>query len=652
MKLDKRFFILTVLLIALVSITGTVALANVPNEVNAKDFGFNEADSTAALQAAINTGAKKVIVPNMGKPWIVAKTINLVSNQEIFFEPGVEILAKKGAFKGRNDVLFLASNRKNIILRGYGATFKMHKKDYQGPDYERAEWRHTLSIRSCTNVQVLGLTLADSGGDGIYLGTVSGATPYNKDIIIRDVVCDNNHRQGISVISAWNLLIEDSVFKNTSGTPPMAGIDFEPNHAKECLVNIIIRNCVFENNAGSGIDIYSKNLNATSEDISIRVEDCLIKGNQRGIRVAAIFSDGPKGLIEFVNCTIEHTENAGIMILGKSESSAKVVFENCEVKNAALRSEAPIYFDLANTPYAKRQGGVDFIDCIVKHDSAAPFLLLNDRATNLGLYNINGNIEVQSSYPAQMELRTMQLDDFNLTFTTKSLERKTSFMPKLISDTPVVNECMIIRGRANYLIYAKEGETVTIDVACEKIGSNNDSMQLKVMSPKNELIYEGELAAEQEEQIKFLAAQTGIYSISSDANRNAIKVMCNKPLGLETSIGPSNLVSPTGYLYFWLPEGLTSTEIIVEGKGIREQVKAALINSKGQVVEEKDNISGIEPHTFRVNLEQPSEGEVWSLRFAEPGNKYAVLENVLIGFNIEDIPAVSFTPNLIFEIVK
>ena len=57
---------------------------------NAAWWGFNESDSTRALQEAIHSGAEKVIVPYMGRDWIV-KPIHLVSNQEILFEPGVVV---------------------------------------------------------------------------------------------------------------------------------------------------------------------------------------------------------------------------------------------------------------------------------------------------------------------------------------------------------------------------------------------------------------------------------------------------------------------------------------------------------------------------------------------------------------------------------
>ncbi|MBD3291384.1 MAG: hypothetical protein GF393_00560, partial [Armatimonadia bacterium] len=228
------------------------------DEAKASWWGFDETDSTQALQAAIDSGASKVIVEDMGRPWIVTP-LQAASNQEIVFEEGVEILAKRGEFKSRNATLLTVRDVENVTLRGYGATFRMWQEDYDNPDlYEKAEWRHCLSIRGSKNIEVLGLTLRDSGGDGIYLGR-SGET--NNGIHIKDVICDNNYRQGISVITCENLLIEDTIMRNTSGTPPQAGIDFEPNRPDEKLVNVVMRNCLTENNNSTGYTFYLRPLN-------------------------------------------------------------------------------------------------------------------------------------------------------------------------------------------------------------------------------------------------------------------------------------------------------------------------------------------------------------------------------------------------------
>ena len=227
------------------------------NVARAAWWGYDEKDATAALQAAINSGAKKVIVEKMSGPWIVDK-LKLVGNQELFFEPGVVIEAKKGAFHGRADSLFSAwDDVKNLKLIGPGATLKMHRDDYDNPkEYEKAEWRHAINLHGCENVTIEGLTIAESGGDGIYLGAGRNHAPC-QNVTIRDVICDKNYRQGISVITAENLLIENCVLKNTAGTAPAAGIDFEPNKPKERLVNCVMRNCLIEDNEGYGIQYVS-----------------------------------------------------------------------------------------------------------------------------------------------------------------------------------------------------------------------------------------------------------------------------------------------------------------------------------------------------------------------------------------------------------
>ncbi|MFV1967508.1 MAG: hypothetical protein ACC628_18935, partial [Pirellulaceae bacterium] len=170
-------------------------------EAKASWWGFDSEDSTAALQAAINSRVPKLIVDNVGRPWIT-RPLFAVSNQQILFEKGVVVEAKKGEFKGGNDSLLTIREKNNVTLTGPGATLRMHREDYDDPkQYRRAEWRMVLNILSSKNVRVYGLTLALSGGDGIYLGVSKAGVPP-EDIVIKDVICDRNYRQGISVISS------------------------------------------------------------------------------------------------------------------------------------------------------------------------------------------------------------------------------------------------------------------------------------------------------------------------------------------------------------------------------------------------------------------------------------------------------------------
>ena len=374
-------------------------------EANAAWWGFNAEDSTEYLQAAIDSGARKLVVPYMGREWI-ARPLKLRGNLEVVFEPGVVVLAKKDEFKGKGDSLFSASDASDITLRGYGAALRMRKKDYQTEPYQKAEWRMALDLSGCRRICVEGLSLESSGGDGIYLGA-TGNLPYCEDVVIRDVVCHDNHRQGISVIGAVNLLIENCVLSNTDGTAPQAGIDLEPNGPREKLVNVVVRNTRMQNNSGAGILVYLKNLSRESDPVSIRFENCYVKGGKdAGIALGALKDDGPQGAVEFVNCTIEDTQKCGAYVYDKSPGAAVARFVNCKWKNVAtsdpgnpLRVPILIHSFLKKT--SAKLGGVEFTGCYVYDEQDRPALVLRcpDEADIVS--ELKGTICVQNPHGAR-----------------------------------------------------------------------------------------------------------------------------------------------------------------------------------------------------------------------------------------------------------
>ncbi len=378
---------------------------------NAAWWGFDEQDATACLQAAIDSGAPTVIVPYVGTEWIVTP-IRLRSHLELIFEPGVVVLAKKGEYRGKGDSMFTAVNAGDIAIRGYGATLRMRKKDYQQAPYAKAEWRMTLDFMGCRRVRVEGVRLESSGGDGIYLGATE-QLPYCADVVVRDVVCHDHHRQGISVIGAVNLLIENCVLSNTGGTSPQAGIDFEPNRSREKLVNCVVRRCVMAGNRGAGVLVYLKNLSRKSDPVSLRVEDCYIRsGADVGIGVGAVTDDGPQGKIEFVNCTIENTAHGGIFVYDKSSDGARVRFVNCKWRDVGIReggktsrrSGFPLLITLLRPKLTRKNGGIDFVDCVVYDDRDRPVLKAEDEGTKLGVHDLQGRIIVHNPHGARTDL--------------------------------------------------------------------------------------------------------------------------------------------------------------------------------------------------------------------------------------------------------
>lgn len=378
---------------------------------NAAWWGFDPEDATEGLQAAIDSGAKRVVVPNMYADWIV-QPIKLAGNQEIIFEPGTVVTAKRGEYRGRGDSMFTAQDVENLTIRGYGATFRMWKQDYITGlvleqmgwnrwygQYEKAEWRMTLAIRGSKNVNVLGLTLKDSGGDGIYVNG-SKECSFSEDVFLRDITCDNHYRQGISVISAENLKVENCKFSNTWGTPPCSGVDIEPDKSEQRIKNVVFSGCQFIDNAGDGIEIFLAHTTSESDDMTMRFENCYISSKHgTGIRVSKIRDDGPGGSIEFDNCTVESTIGFGIKVQEKSAKGARVIFTNCSVINAARDQQfggewSPISLSLPQTNIVETMGGIDFINCFVEDNRDRPAIEFTQPKSNFPLHDITGKIAV------------------------------------------------------------------------------------------------------------------------------------------------------------------------------------------------------------------------------------------------------------------
>lgn len=388
---------------------------------NAGWWGFDLEDSTDAIQSAIKSGAKIVVVPNVGKEWIV-RPIQLVGNQEFVLEPGVVVVAKRGEFRGKGDCVFQATRCENLKFRGQGAIVRMQKQDYISGlvlkdlgwnrwvgQYDKAEWRMALSLRGCRNVDVTGVTLRDSGGDGIMISGAGKDQP-SENIRIKDVVCDNNYRQGISVTNVDGLRVENCVFKNTWGTPPSAGVDIEPDDPNDRACNIVFRECRFENNYGDGIEVFLSHQNKQSKPNTILFEDCQVIGRGgAGIRVSKIYADGPAGLIEFRNCSVENTDGHGFKVQDKNADRAKVRFVNCTARNVAndrkyASAWTPIWLQNNTPDKTGKFGGIEFVDCFVEDSKDRPTAWMQQDKGKMEVADIHGKITIRSPHGGRLNL--------------------------------------------------------------------------------------------------------------------------------------------------------------------------------------------------------------------------------------------------------
>lgn len=593
-------------------------------EAKASWWGFNAEDATSCLQAAIDSKVPKLTVDNVGKPWIILP-VRLVSDQEIVFEKGVEILAKRGEYKGTNDALFSGRLVKNVTLTGPGATLRMWRDDYGAAPYAKAEWRHCIQFHSSSNIKIMGLTVAESGGDGIYLGTAEKGVA-NKNVLIKDVICDKNYRQGISVISAENLTIENCVLSNTAGTAPMAGIDFEPNNPDERLVNCVMRNCRIENNAGDGIDIYVPPLNAASEPMSLRFENITSTGDNRGFVIVTdnIPEEAVKGAVEMTNCSFTNSKGAGISIGNIPVEGTKLTFRNCTIDNAAPGEglQAPITIT-ARADATEDMGGYDFGRLVIKETKDRRPLAFVDNSGNVKLRDVKGALVVQrDGKQTETVLSNELLGQWFPFITIKKLPRVKlagmTFKP-LMEGTPKQYDLGRFRTRTQgrFLLYATQGDQVTFKAHYGQVGKYGGvTMPVIVTSPSGKEVANVPVPFQGDAPVAFTAPETGLYRVEADAKGNYMQFSENSNRMLLTSEGGSiRMFASTGDLFVYVPAGTTEFGIKLYGEGLGEGIKGAFYGPDGKLIEEKDNIAAA--HQFTVKLPQQSKGEVYKLTLSK-----------------------------------
>jgi hypothetical protein len=249
-----------------------------------------------------------------------------------------------------------------VTIYGPGATLRMWRADYNDSSrYKHSEGRHAIALRGASNVTIAGLlgqplTVTESGGDGTYIAHDMGALPTVNDcvnITIQSVNYVRNYRQGISVIGVRGLSISDTVLSYTAGTPPQAGIDFEPDFAGNELSNIRLSNVTARGNAGRGFQFSLMKVGTTTPPLTAVFEDCAVDGTgMYGFSLSGSSRGGLKangGNISVHRLRVAGTGGAGILVEGKP---AGLALEFVDTKVSNTGGPAPLWIEGKNVPTA------------------------------------------------------------------------------------------------------------------------------------------------------------------------------------------------------------------------------------------------------------------------------------------------------------
>lgn len=183
--------------------------------------------------------------------------LSVPSNTEVIINGTIEMLPNE-----YTNYYIVGLKGENIRLHGNGAIVG-DKHTHKGT---KGEWGMGVNLAKCKNVDIYDLTIRDCWGDCIYIGEESA------DVRINNCTLEHGRRQGISITSAYNVIIENTLITNVGGTAPEYAIDIEPN--KNEIVDTVIINNVKSVNCNGGILAGSGAANSSTKNIYI--SDCYV----------------------------------------------------------------------------------------------------------------------------------------------------------------------------------------------------------------------------------------------------------------------------------------------------------------------------------------------------------------------------------------
>ena len=130
-----------------------------------------------------------------------------------------------------------------------GGTIVGDRRTHKG---RGGEWGYGVFIRNGSKrITISKVRARELWGDGFHVKDA-------EDVAFCAVRAERNRRQGLSIIHGNRILVTESMFRDTKGTRPGAGIDLEPDRPDQTISNVRIERSRFINNAGGGIMIAGK----------------------------------------------------------------------------------------------------------------------------------------------------------------------------------------------------------------------------------------------------------------------------------------------------------------------------------------------------------------------------------------------------------
>lgn len=311
-------------------------------------------DYTAYLQDALDK-YDNVFFPNF-PVMINDNGLKLRSNTNLYFDTNSKLVMKPSD-KGTNsnsDVyqILLLEKVTDVVI--HGAKLVGDKNTHKG---SIGEWGMGINISSSKNIEIYDVDISNCWGDGIYIGREKkgrGKDGYyipSENIVVKNSLIDNNRRNGISITCGVNILIENTLISNTSGTLPMSGIDIEPNIYLDKINDIRIRNVTTFNNARDGILLVLTRLTheKVNNPCNIIIENHIDDSSFSAMRLGSGFPRKNKGLVGKIEINNSIWKNSkGLRFRKVYDHLPNVVFSKIKKINISDNKEKDIYNSSSN----------------------------------------------------------------------------------------------------------------------------------------------------------------------------------------------------------------------------------------------------------------------------------------------------------------
>ena len=399
----------------------------------AKDFGFDPVNATAFVQDAVTSGAQRVVVENVGRPWYV-RTIKLPSNVEVVLEKGTRMHTDRTWKDFRSGLLFNIDRVTNVVIRGeaendHDSVVSQFHDAADRARHCRDYGRSNIAIGNSRHVAVRNLRVADCAEDAILLHGMG----ITEDLYFENLDLDTGFRQAASLCNANRCFFRNVRFRNTAGAEPGAGIDLEPAEIVQANSSIYLYDCTFENNMGGGLLFCT----SSALPITLHAKRCVFKPNRNGdlivfIRIGPYIGNNIKapGKAVFDDCEFQgYSDVSPICVDGVSLLDLE--FRNCaitdtgECQGRGNPGASAVKFNLNRDVYYQGAHGdhaeatVSFENCRISGYTNAPPVVFNNHAGHESVRNIKGVVDFNGK---RIDLASLRHVGPDLAF--KDIERK------------------------------------------------------------------------------------------------------------------------------------------------------------------------------------------------------------------------------------